>query len=205
MGFFDGVKCFTGFHDWSGWSYSEPKKCVQTRCCKRNCGKREDQTVHEWPEFKYVSPDSCEQSRRCARCESEEKTTAAHLWTEWVYQEDGECDQKRRCMRCERPGERVEHQWGVWEYESPKSCTQVRFCRRCSSGREEKEPGREGHTWTEPQRVDCNHTLQVCNRCGEKYENYQPGLHVYGPWERKPDGGSRRKCRECDNWEHKSG
>jgi hypothetical protein len=207
MGFFDGVKCFTGFHDWSLWSYSAADKCDQTRYCKRSgCTKRASQTVHEWPEFSYFSKDSCEQNRCCLRCKSVEKRMASHPWTEWEYVEHGECEQTRKCMRCKAEDEQVEHQWGVWQYEAPNSCVHVRFCRRCSSAREEK-PARDAHQWTDFQRMDCTTEQRVCTRCSEKetknYSKYSSPLHVYGPWRRDYGNRQRRRCQECGDHDYK--
>jgi hypothetical protein len=200
------LKCNTGFHDFTSWSYSASDKCEQTRSCNR-CNKRENQTVHVWPEFAYISAGSCAQARCCTRCKSEEKRIAPHLWTKWAYTEEGECNQKRECLRCETEDVQIEHQWDIWQHEAPNSCVQIRFCRRCTTGREQKDTEFDDHQWTEPIRLDCHSTVQTCQRCREKHEerlSYNSKLHVYGPWERKPDGGRRRVCRECGNWDHES-
>ncbi|MFM8263805.1 MAG: hypothetical protein ACKN9S_16125 [Pirellula sp.] len=199
------LKCNTGFHDFTEWSYLEADKCEQSRMCNR-CKKQDTQMVHQWPEFAYTSPGSCEQSRCCNRCRSEEKRVAPHGWSEWDYIEDDKCDQKHTCTRCMAVEKKVTHQWGVWELEAPNSCVQVRFCRRCYTAREEKEPGFDDHQWTEPKRIDCNRTVQTCQRCRKKNEkrvSLNTELHVYGPWELQPGGGSRRVCQECGDTDRK--
>jgi len=168
------LKCNTGFHDFTEWSYLEA--------------------------------DKCEQSRMCNRCRSEEKRVAPHGWSEWDYIEDDKCDQKHTCARCMAVEKKVTHQWGVWELEAPNSCVQVRFCRRCYTAREEKEPRFDDHQWTEPKRIDCNRTVQTCQRCrkmNEKRVSLNAELHVYGPWELQPGGGSRRVCQECGDTDRK--
>ncbi len=197
MGFFDSVKCFTGFHDWTDWSYSETNQCGQTRKCNRNCGASENRTSHDWPEFKYIASDSCEQSKCCSRCGSEEKKTAPHQWSEWDYLSEDRCDQERRCTRCQQPEDRQLHAWDVWQHESPKSCIQVRFCRRCSSGKEEKRPEDKDHSWTEPIRDDCKRSEQICIRCDQRKSKHEFDLHVFGSWEEDRQGHYRRRCMEC--------
>lgn len=204
MGFFDKAKCLTGFHDWTEWSYSSSDACSQTRYCRRtNCNKRDTQTLHQWNDFSYTSDGSCDQTRQCPRCKLVEKGEPRHILTDWVFTNERECTQKQTCTRCGEESQRIEHQWGGWDFESPKSCTHIRFCRRCTTGREVKQPNQEDHTWGEPQRIDCSHSLQVCTRCGRESRNFDRRLHLYGPWEAFGSLEMRRYCSECRDYESK--
>ena len=197
MGFFDSVKCFTGFHDWTEWAYPAPNQCEQTRECKRNCGANQKQTVHEWPEFRYIAENSCEQNRNCSRCNLEEKKSAPHQLSEWEYLSEDRCDQERHCTRCEHPERRQLHAWDVWQHESPKSCKQIRFCRRCITGKEEMEPKDKDHSWTEPIRVNCTTNERVCIRCDKRKSQGGLNMHLFGPWHEPRQGHYERRCAEC--------
>jgi len=207
MGFFNSLKCFGGFHDWTEWSYKANGDCSQERHCQRSgCTKTEGQLVHQWKPFEYVAADSCEQKRDCARCGAQEGKTAAHHWLEWAFQNEGECNQERACSRCRTGETRMLHNWDVWQYESPTSCLQVRFCRRCSAGREEKAPKPEDHQWSEAQRIDCRVSEQRCMRCHtiESVRTDFPNeRHDYEPWADQPDGRVGRRCVDCGNWEYR--
>ena len=97
MGFFDFVKCFTGFHDWTAWGFDNDYSCNQTRVC-RSCWRYSTiQVNHSWTDFKYIASDSCEQERTCTRCNQKGKRTAPHNWgeperdfTQYIY----------KCIRC---------------------------------------------------------------------------------------------------------
>ncbi len=203
MGFFDGVKCLTGFHDWTVWNYTTAVACGQTRQCRRSgCGKSEQQTVHSWSPFAYLAEDSCRQARQCPRCLTIENTTAEHGWTEWRYRDAETCNQDRTCTRCQIKEQNVQHVWDVWKYEAPNSCKQVRFCRRCRTSRETKNPKITDHTWSESQRVNCYLIHHFCQRCGQdetQMLSREKGIHAYGQWERLPNGQQRRTCSECNH------
>ena len=100
MGFFDGVKCFTGFHDWSSWSKPPHGKCRQTRHCTRSgCKAKESRVEHDWWPFKYVSQKSCKQKRYCETCKVTETRSGPHKWSVWRFLSDGACEQDRKCKK----------------------------------------------------------------------------------------------------------
>ena len=135
MGWFQSMKCATGFHDWSAWSTKRPGDCHQNRRCNA-CGKADDQEVHEWGTFEYTSDDSCIQERACSHCgRTARRDVVQHTWSDedWKYSDGpGHCDQLRKCPRCGIEEKRVRHVWDVWQNEAPDSDLLVRFCRRCT-------------------------------------------------------------------------
>ncbi len=142
MGFFQGLKCNTGFHDWTDWSSKTSGSCAQTRRCKA-CKKRDNQNEHDWRRDVYVSETSCRTENVCRHCEKREGGRVAHKWgaAEWnELNPSTPCVQGRVCPRCGETETREVHSWGEWRSESPRSMVLVRFCRNCRDGRETKGP-----------------------------------------------------------------
>ena len=200
MGFFDKAKCFTGFHDWSGWSPTD--KCDQTRSCVRaGCHMRQSRTEHAWTEYRYVAEGSCVQHRNCERCPATDERTAPHEWTEWQYAQAQNCEQARTCERCAKAEARTTHVWtDVWQYAAPKSCHQVQLCRRCPEGRKERAPTAADHRWGPHERIDCTHTKATCLRCEKPDIDEllpQRAVHQFGQPAEMPSGKWRWRCRQC--------
>jgi len=134
---FKSVKCITGSHQWSEWSYiisdREPiaNSCEMERMCNY-CQKHEtrQQQPHSWNEWTYISDGSCDQERSCNLCQVKESRKANHDWEDWKYKPNS-CEQGRECKHChKRDTKAAVHDWGEWSI-PPNSCTQERECKHC--------------------------------------------------------------------------
>jgi len=169
MTFWEKVKCTTGFHDWSEWTYIKPKRCEQTRYCKRgDCTKTESQVAHTWNQWSHAGPGKCDEERGCVRCEETERRTD-HLWDVWRYESPTSCVQVRFCRRCDTGIEKKE----------PQSLSD------------------HGLSPSDLPKVSCDLRSGPCPRCKETVNmTLFVAEHEWGPWEGRA-GSRQRTCRRC--------
>lgn len=174
MSFWEKAKCFTGFHEWSTWSYSSTTKCDQTRYCGRSeCNKRETGVSHSWGAWVDIDIKNCKQQRKCSRC-GEVGTAFNHQWGVWDYASPTSCVQVRFCRSCKngeetKMPEETDHNWGKIEL---YDCTSgVTKCLRCKEKRVVREDFHKWTQWFKEHKYDTHETRR-CRTCSKTERQY---------------------------------